>query len=94
MKIHLQKEIENFIKTKKDKIVQEKLQGELVSQLQNSFQNVMEDEGVTKEMQNILAPVMKSAHSPPGGKESGNCSRAVEQGLAATSDDRGTDGQP
>ena len=54
MKIPLEKEIENSIKRKKDEIVQEKLQGELASQLQNLFQNVMEEEDITKEMHSIV----------------------------------------
>lgn len=54
MKIHPEKETENSIKTKKHEIVQKKLQGELASQLQHFFQNVMEDEDITKEMHNTV----------------------------------------
>lgn len=34
--------------------MQKKLQGELASQLQHFFQNVMEDEDITKEMHNTV----------------------------------------
>lgn len=44
--------------------MQEKLQGELASQLQNFFQNLMEDEDMTKEMQNIVSASLHT--STPG----------------------------